>query len=183
MQVTNGKARGLISLIPMIALVAMLALNINIFGSDAILGASQVALLVAAGLAVWLSMWLFKTPWKAFEDAIKGNIGDVTTAIVILLLIGAISGTWMASGIVPTFICYGIKIISPKFFLLTACLLCALISVMIGSSWTTIATIGVALMGIGKAEGFSEGLIAGAIISGAYFGDKISPLSDTTVMA
>lgn len=183
MNISNGKARGLISLIPVVALVAMLALNINIFGSDAILGASQVALLVAAGLAVWLSMWLFKTPWKAFEDAIKGNIGDVTTAIVILLLIGAISGTWMASGIVPTFICYGIKIISPKFFLLTACLLCALISVMIGSSWTTIATIGVALIGIGKAEGFSDGLIAGAIISGAYFGDKISPLSDTTVMA
>lgn len=183
MNISNGKARGLISLIPVVALVAMLALSINIFGSDAILGASQVALLVAAGLAVWLSMWLFKTPWKAFEDAIKGNIGDVTTAIVILLLIGAISGTWMASGIVPTFICYGIKIISPKFFLLTACLLCALISVMIGSSWTTIATIGVALIGIGKAEGFSDGLIAGAIISGAYFGDKISPLSDTTVMA
>lgn len=183
MNISNGKARGLISLIPVVALVAMLALNINIFGSDAILGASQVALLVAAGLAIWLSMWLFKTPWKAFEDAIKGNIGDVTTAIVILLLIGAISGTWMASGIVPTFICYGIKIISPKFFLLTACLLCALISVMIGSSWTTIATIGVALIGIGKAEGFSDGLIAGAIISGAYFGDKISPLSDTTVMA
>lgn len=183
MNISNGKARGLISLIPVVALVAMLALNISIFGSNAILGASQVALLVAAGLAVWLSMWLFKTPWKAFEDAIKGNIGDVTTAIVILLLIGAISGTWMASGIVPTFICYGIKIISPKFFLLTACLLCALISVMIGSSWTTIATIGVALIGIGKAEGFSDGLIAGAIISGAYFGDKISPLSDTTVMA
>ena len=183
MNISNGKARGLISLIPVVALVAMLALSINIFGSDAILGASQVALLVAAGLAVWLSMWLFKTPWKAFEDAIKGNIGDVTTAIVILLLIGAISGTWMASGVVPTFICYGIKIISPKFFLLTACLLCALISVMIGSSWTTIATIGVALIGIGKAEGFSDGLIAGAIISGAYFGDKISPLSDTTVMA
>ena len=179
----DGKAKGFISLIPILVLVALLALNISIFGSDAILGASQVALLVSAGLAVWLSMWLFKTPWSAFEDAMKSNIGNVTTAIVILLLIGAISGTWMASGIVPTFICYGIKIISPKFFLLTACLLCALISVMIGSSWTTIATIGVALMGIGKAEGFSDGLIAGAIISGAYFGDKISPLSDTTVMA
>ncbi len=183
MHIADGKAKGFISLIPVLILVAMLALNISIFGSDAILGASQVALLVAAGLAVWLSMWLFKTPWSAFEDAMKSNIGNVTTAIVILLLIGAISGTWMASGIVPTFICYGIKIISPKFFLLTACLLCALISVMIGSSWTTIATIGVALMGIGKAEGFSDGLIAGAIISGAYFGDKISPLSDTTVMA
>ena len=183
MHIADGKAKGFISLIPILILVALLALNISIFGSDAILGASQVALLVSAGLAVWLSMWLFKTPWSAFEDAMKSNIGNVTTAIVILLLIGAISGTWMASGIVPTFICYGIKIISPKFFLLTACLLCALISVMIGSSWTTIATIGVALMGIGKAEGFSDGLIAGAIISGAYFGDKISPLSDTTVMA
>lgn len=182
-EVKSGKGKGLISLIPIVALVAMLALNINIFGSDAILGASQVALLLAAGLCVWLSMWLFKTPWHDFESAIKNNIGDVTTAIVILLLIGAISGTWMNSGIVPTFICYGIKIISPKFFLLTACALCAIISVMIGSSWTTIATIGVALMGIGKAEGFSDGLIAGAIISGAYFGDKISPLSDTTVMA
>lgn len=183
MNISDGKTRGFISLIPIVTLVAMLAFNINIFGSDAILGASQVALLTCAGLCVWLSMWLFKTPWKAFEEAIKGNIGNVTTAIVILLLIGAISGTWNASGIVPTFICYGIKIISPKFFLLTACILCAIISVMIGSSWTTIATIGVALMGIGKAEGFSDGVIAGAIISGAYFGDKISPLSDTTVMA
>ena len=179
----SGKTKALISIIPVIVLVGMLALNINVFGSDAILGASQVALLFSAGLGVWLSMWLFKTPWTEFEKAIKGNIGDVTTAIVILLLIGAISGSWTSSGIVPTFICYGIKIISPKFFLLTACALCALVSVMIGSSWTTIATIGVALMGIGKAEGFSDGMIAGAIISGAYFGDKISPLSDTTVMA
>ena len=179
----SGKTKALISIIPVIVLVGMLALNINVFGSDAILGASQVALLFSAGLGVWLSMWLFKTPWSEFEKAIKGNIGDVTTAIVILLLIGAISGSWTSSGIVPTFICYGIKIISPKFFLLTACALCALVSVMIGSSWTTIATIGVALMGIGKAEGFSDGMIAGAIISGAYFGDKISPLSDTTVMA
>ncbi len=182
-EVKGERAKGIISLIPVTVLTALLAFNINIFGSDAILGASQVALLVGAGLCVWLSMWLFKTKWTAFEDAIKGNIGNITTAIVILLLIGAISGTWNASGIVPTFICYGIKIISPKFFLLTACILCAIVSVMIGSSWTTIATIGVALMGIGKAEGFSDGLIAGAIISGAYFGDKISPLSDTTVMA
>lgn len=179
----SNRGKAAISCIPVVLLVGMLALNIHIFGSDAILGASQVALLVSAGLCVILSMWFFKTPWKSFEEAIKGNIGDVTTAIVILLLIGAISGSWTESGIVPTFICYGIKIISPKFFLLTACTLCALVSVMIGSSWTTIATVGVALMGIGRAEGFSEGLIAGAIISGAYFGDKISPLSDTTVMA
>ena len=172
-----------ISLIPVILLVILLALDISIFGSDAILGASQVSLLFCTGICVWLSTWLFKMPWKDFEDAIKSNIGDVTTAIVILFLIGAISGTWTMSGIVPTFIYYGVKIISPKVFLLTACVICALVSLMIGSSWTTIATIGVALLGIGKAEGFCEGIVAGAIISGAYFGDKISPLSDTTVMA
>ncbi len=172
-----------ISLIPILILVILLALNISIFGSDAILGASQVALLFSAGIAIWLAMWLFKVPWQDFEEAIKSNIGDVTTAIVILFLIGAISGTWTMSGIIPTFIYYGVKIISPKVFLLTACVICALVSVMVGSSWTTIATIGVALLGIGKALGFSDGMIAGAIISGAYFGDKISPLSDTTVLA
>ncbi len=172
-----------ISLVPIIILIVLLALNISIFGSDAILGASQVALLFSAGVAIWLAMWLFKIPWRDFEEAIKSNIGDVTTAIVILFLIGAISGTWMTSGVVPTFIYYGVKIISPKIFLLTACVICALVSLMTGSSWTTIATIGVALLGIGKAEGFSDGMIAGAIISGAYFGDKISPLSDTTVLA
>lgn len=172
-----------ISLIPILILVTLLGLNISIFGSDAILGASQVALLFSAGVAIWLAMWLFKVPWQDFEETIKSNIGDVTTAIVILFLIGAISGTWTVSGIVPTFIYYGVKIISPKVFLLTACIICALVSVTIGSSWTTIATIGVALLGIGKALGFSDGMIAGAIISGAYFGDKISPLSDTTVLA
>ena len=172
-----------ISLIPILILVTLLALNISIFGSDAILGASQVALLFSAGVAIWLAMWLFKVPWQDFEETIKSNIGDVTTAIVILFLIGAISGTWTVSGIVPTFIYYGVKVISPKGFLLTACIICALVSVTIGSSWTTIATIGVALLGIGKALGFSDGMIAGAIISGAYFGDKISPLSDTTVLA
>ena len=175
--------KALVALIPVGVLVALLALDISIFGSDSILGASQVSLLFSAGICVWLSMWLYKTPWKDFEDALKANVGDVTTAIVILLLIGAISGTWMVSGVVPTFIYYGVKIISPKVFLLTAAVLCAVVSVMTGSSWTTIATIGVALLGIGRAEGFSDGLTAGAIISGAYFGDKISPMSDTTVMA
>ena len=173
----------LVALVPVVVLVVLLALDISIFGSDAILGASQVSLLVATGICVWLSMWLYKTPWGDFEEAIRSNVGDVTSAIVILLLIGALSGAWTVSGVVPTFIYYGLKIISPKIFLLSACVICALVSLMVGSSWTTIATIGVALMGIGKAEGFSDGVIAGAIISGAYFGDKISPLSDTTVMA
>lgn len=173
----------LVSLVPIVVLVALLSLSIGIYGSEAILGASQVSLLAAALVSAALSMFCFKTPWKSIEEAIKGNVSDVTTAIIILFLIGAISGTWTVSGIIPTLICYGVKIISPKVFLLTCCVICALISVMIGSSWTTIATVGVALLGIGRAEGFSDAMTAGAIISGAYFGDKLSPLSDTTVLA
>jgi NhaC family Na+:H+ antiporter len=173
----------LVALIPLAVLVFLLALDISIFGADSILGASQVALLVAAGIAIWLGMWLYGIPWKTFEAEIAGNVGNVASAILILLLIGAISGTWTMSGVVPAFIYYGIRIISPKVFLLTACVLCAVVSVTTGSSWTTIATVGVALLGIGRAEGFSDALTAGAIISGAYFGDKISPLSDTTVLA
>ena len=175
--------RTLISLIPVLVLVTLLAIHIGIYGSESIYGASQVALLASAGVCVILATWLFKTPWKAFEAAIRNNFGDVAGATLILFLIGGVSGTWTMSGVVPAFIYYGVQIIHPKVFLLTACIICAVVSVMTGSSWTTIATIGVALLGIGKAEGFSDGLIAGAIISGAYFGDKISPLSDTTVMA
>lgn len=175
--------RTLIALLPLAVLVVLLALDIAIFGADSILGASQVALLTAAGIAIGLGIGLYKIPWSSFEKEIVGNVGSVAGAILILLLIGAISGTWTMSGVVPAFIYYGIKIISPKVFLLTACVLCALVSVMTGSSWTTIATVGVALLGIGRAEGFSDAMTAGAIISGAYFGDKISPLSDTTVLA
>ena len=173
--------RTLVALIPLVVLISLLALDISIFGADSILGASQVTLLVASGVCVGLAMWLYKTPWKAFEKAIAGNFSDVAQALLILFLIGAISGTWTMSGVVPTFITYGVQIIHPKVFLLTACALCAVVSVMTGSSWTTIATVGVALLGIGRAEGFSDAMTAGAIISGAYFGDKISPLSDTTV--
>ena len=173
----------LLSLVPVLVLVALLALNIGIFGADSILGASQVALLASSGVAVLIATLAFKTPWKDFEAAIKQNFSDIAGATLILFLIGGVSGTWTMSGIVPAFIYYGVQLINPKVFLLTACLICAVVSVMTGSSWTTIATIGVALLGIGKAEGFSDGMIAGAIISGAYFGDKISPLSDTTVMA
>ena len=175
--------RTLIALIPLGVLLALLALDIAIFGADSILGASQVSLLLASGVCIALSAWLYKSRWKDFERDIVRNIGEVAPAILILFLIGAISGTWTMSGVVPTFICYGIKLIHPKVFLLTSCVLCAVVSLMIGSSWTTIATVGVALIGIGHAEGFSDAVTAGAIVSGAYFGDKISPLSDTTVMA
>lgn len=179
----NTIQRTLVALIPLGVLIALLAIDIYIFGADSILGASQVALLVATGVCIALSMWLYKTPWKTFEQAIKENVGEVSTAVIILFLIGAISGTWTMSGVVPAFIYYGIQLINPKVFLLTACVLCAVVSIMTGSSWTTIATVGVALLGIGRAEGFSDAMTAGAIISGAYFGDKISPLSDTTVLA
>jgi NhaC family Na+:H+ antiporter len=108
---------------------------------------------------------------------------SATPALIILLLIGAIAGTWMASGIIPSLIYYGLKILHPSIFLPASCIICAIISLLTGSSWTTIATIGVALMGIGRALGFDDGWIAGAIISGAYFGDKISVMSDTTVLA
>lgn len=179
---TDAKRIG-IALVPLAVLIVLLVLNISIFGSDSILGASQVALLVASGVCIGLSMWLYKTPWTQFEQAIAKNVGDVASAILILFLIGAISGTWTMSGVVPAFIYYGLHLISPKVFLLTTCVLCAVVSLMTGSSWTTIATVGVALLGIGRAEGFSDAMTAGAIISGAYFGDKISPLSDTTVLA
>ena len=172
-----------ISLIPFIVLAATLFLVILGFGSDALAGGSQVALILSAGFTVVLSMILYKIPWKVFEESILDNITSVGTSIVILLLIGAVSGSWMVSGVVPTMIYYGMKVIVPEIFLFASCVISAVIAVMTGSSWTTIATIGVALVGIGTAQGYEPGWIVGAIISGAYFGDKVSPLSDTTVLA
>ena len=172
-----------ISLIPFIVLAATLFLVILGFGSDALAGGSQVALILSAGFTVVLAMILYKIPWKVFEESILDNITSVGTSIVILLLIGAVSGSWMVSGVVPTMIYYGMKVIVPEIFLFATCVISAVIAVMTGSSWTTIATIGVALVGIGTAQGYEPGWIVGAIISGAYFGDKVSPLSDTTVLA
>lgn len=172
-----------VSLIPFLFLIAALALVIKVFGTAALDGASQVALLFGAAVVVAISMIFYKIPWKVFEQSILDNVTAVGTSIIILLLIGAVSGSWMISGVVPTMIYYGMKVIIPEIFLFASCIICALISVMTGSSWTTIATIGVALVGIGTAQGYEPGWIAGAIISGAYFGDKISPLSDTTVLA
>ncbi len=173
----------LVSLIPIIVLVLLLFATIRTFGSDALSGGSQVSLLTTTAICILIGMVFYKIPWKDYELAITNNIAGVATAIIILLIIGALSGIWMISGVVPTLIYYGMQIIHPSFFLASTCIICALISVMTGSSWTTIATIGIALMGIGKAQGFEDGWIAGAIISGAYFGDKISPLSETTILA
>ena len=173
----------LLSLVPILVLVALLFVTIRTFGSDALSGGSQVVLLTTTAVASLLAMIFCKVKWRDIEEAICKNILGVATAIIILLLIGALSGSWMISGIVPTLIYYGMQIIHPSFFLASCCVICAVVSVMTGSSWTTIATIGIALMGIGEAQGFATGWVAGAIISGAYFGDKISPLSDTTVLA
>ena len=173
----------LLSFVPIAILVSMLAITIHLFGSDALGGGSQVCLLATTGVCVLIGMAGFKRKWRHFEKAITNNITGVATALIMLLIIGALSGAWMVSGVVPTLIYYGIQIIHPSFFLVSTCLICCIVSVMTGSSWTTIATIGIALMGIGEAQGFSTGWIAGAIISGSYFGDKVSPLSDTTVLA
>ena len=172
-----------VSLIPFVFLIAILVVVIKVFGADALPGGSQVALLMASGVVVAISMIFYKIPWKDFEEGIIDNIRAVGSAILILLLIGAVAGSWMVSGVVPTMIYYGMKVIFPSIFLFASCAICALISIMTGSSWTTIATVGVALVGIGTAQGYEPGWIAGAIISGAYFGDKVSPLSDTTVLA
>ncbi len=177
------KPSWVISLIPFVFLIAVLVVVIKVFGADALDGGSQVALIFASGVAVAISMIFYKVPWKEFEEGILDNIRAVGPSILILILIGAVAGSWMVSGVVPTMIYYGMKVIFPSIFLFATCGICALISVMTGSSWTTIATVGVALVGIGTAQGYEPGWIAGAIISGAYFGDKISPLSDTTVLA
>lgn len=180
---SGEKPSWIVSLIPFIFLIAVLVVVIKVFGADALSGGSQVALLMTSGVVVAISMIFYKIPWKEFEEGIVDNIKAVGTAILILLLIGAVAGSWMVSGVVPTMIYYGMKVIFPSIFLFASCGICAVISVMTGSSWTTIATVGVALIGIGTAQGYDPGWIAGAIISGAYFGDKVSPLSDTTVLA
>ncbi len=180
---SSRKPSPLLSLVPILALVVLLFVAICAFGSDALNGASQVVLLTSTAIASFLAIAFCGAKWEKIENAIRDNILGVSTALIILLLIGALSGSWMISGVVPTLIYYGMQIIHPSLFLASCCLICAIVSVMTGSSWTTIATIGIALMGIGEAQGFAEGWVAGAIISGAYFGDKISPLSDTTVLA
>ena len=181
---TRGeKPSWFVSLIPFVVLIATLVVVIKVFGADALEGGSQVSLLLATGVIVAISMIFYRIPWKDFEEGILDNIRAVGTSILILLLIGAVAGSWMVSGVVPTMIYYGMKVIFPEIFLFATCGICALISIMTGSSWTTIATVGVALVGIGTAQGYDPGWTAGAIISGAYFGDKVSPLSDTTVLA
>ena len=173
----------MLSFIPFLVLIVLITCCVAVFGNATLDGASQVSLLAASAVSVLIGHFSKRLEWENLEKEITDKISSCTPAIIILLLIGAIGGTWMVSGIVPTMIYYGMQIIRPEVFLVSSSVLCALVSLMIGSSWTTVATIGLALMGIGKAHGFDDGWIAGSIITGAYFGDKLSPLSDTTVLA
>jgi NhaC family Na+:H+ antiporter len=168
--------------IPIAAMLPLLGFNVWMFGDNALSGYNQFALLAASAIAAMLG-WRRGITWGYMEQSVVKTVSSVVPALFILLLIGSLSGSWMLSGVIPAFIYYGIDILHPSVFLPACCLSCALISMATGSSWTTIATIGVALMGIGTAMGFHQGMVAGAIISGAYFGDKMSPLSETTNMA
>lgn len=170
-----------IALLPILILIALLTLNVLLF-EDTLAGSNQLALMIAAAVAGLISVRL-GLKWMRIREKIVSTIGSAMPSILILLLIGSLAGTWMISGVVPAMIYYGLDIISPKLFLFTAVVVSAIVSVATGSSWSTIATIGVALLGIGNAIGLSEAVVAGAIISGAYFGDKMSPLSDTTNLA
>ena len=172
-----------VACVPLVLLVALIACVVSVFGDDALSGASQIALILATAVCVGIGLLTRRITWDDFEKAIAEKVSGVSQALFILLLIGALGGAWMLSGVVPTLIYYGMEIMHPQWFLASACIISAVVSVMTGSSWTTVATIGIALMGIGQALGYEEGWIAGAVISGAYFGDKISPLSDTTVLA
>lgn len=170
------------SIIPIVILIALLALNVFLYGDSSLDGANQLALLLGAGVATVVGL-KNKINWSHIIKGISKSISSTTPAIIILLLIGALAGTWLISGIVPSMIYYGLQILNPKIFLFASCIICAIVSLASGSSWSTIATVGIALLGIGDALEISKGMVAGSIISGAYFGDKLSPLSDTTNLA
>ncbi len=170
------------ALLPLVALIAMLAVSVWLFGADSSYGPNQIALLVAAAIGTLLAFFNGYR-WKEIQDGITAGISIALGAILIILMVGALIGTWLLGGIVPTMIYYGIALLDPAWFYAASCLICAIVSMSIGSSWTTAATIGVALMGVAVGLDLSLPIAAGAVISGAYFGDKMSPLSDTTNLA
>jgi len=170
------------SLIPIVFLIILLTYNVYVFGDDSLEGSNQFILLIGASIAVFIG-FINKISYEIILEKIGKNLYSVTGAILILLFVGALTGAWLISGIIPAMIYYGLLIIHPNIFLPACVILCALVSLATGSSWSTSATIGVALIGIGKALGLPPGIVAGAAISGAYFGDKLSPLSDTTNLA
>ncbi|TXK74949.1 Na+/H+ antiporter NhaC [Mesonia sp. K4-1] len=170
------------ALLPVIALVGMLAYNVFVFGDDALSGSNQFILLMGAAVAAIVGHFT-NTSYDTMVEEVSQNIKSTSGAILILLMVGALAGTWLVSGIIPTMIYYGLQILNPTIFLAACVVICSVISVATGSSWTTSATVGIALIGIAEALGIPLGMTAGAILSGAYFGDKLSPLSDTTNLA
>ncbi len=179
---TPRQASLLQAFIPVTVLVVMLGTNVYLFGSGSLDGSNQIALLLSAAIAGVIAIRL-SVEWQAVLKAMVKSISSAMSSILILLLIGALAGTWLISGIVPVMIYYGLQILNPTIFLVAACVVCALVSLATGSSWSTVATVGIALLGIGQTLGLQDGVVGGAIISGAYFGDKMSPLSDTTNLA
>ena len=174
------------ALIPVFALIGMLAYNV-LFAyngpDDNALGGSNQFILLLGGAVAAIMGYFTKVPFHKMLDEVANNIKSTAGAILILLMVGALAGTWMVSGIIPSMIYYGLQILSPAVFLPATLIICSVISIATGSSWTTSATVGIALIGIGGALGFELGMVAGAVISGAYFGDKLSPMSDTTNLA
>lgn len=171
------------ALVPVAFLITALSLNvIGVYGNDALSGSNQFILLLSGAVAAAVGL-SSGTSWATLVEGIEKSIKSVTTALIILLLIGSLAGSWMLSGIVPAMIYYGLDILSPSVFLPATAIICALVSLATGSSWSTSATVGIALVGIGKALDINEAFVAGSVISGAYFGDKLSPLSDTTNLA
>ncbi len=179
---TDKKIPYFFALLPIIVLIVLLAYNVFLYGDNSLAGANQLALLFAATTASMIGV-KFGSKWNTILNGVSKSISSTTPSLIILLLIGALAGTWLLSGIVPAMIYYGLQILNPKIFLFATAVITAIVSLATGSSWSTIATIGIALLGIGQALGLPIGLIGGAIISGAYFGDKMSPLSDTTNLA
>ncbi len=170
------------ALIPVFALIGMLAYNVYVYGDDALSGSNQFILLMGAAVAAIVGYYN-KVDYKMMIEEVAKNIKSTSGAILILLMVGSLAGTWLLSGIIPTMIYYGLQVLNPTIFLAACVIICAIISVATGSSWTTSATVGIALIGIAEALGISLGMTAGAVLSGAYFGDKLSPLSDTTNLA
>ena len=179
---TDKKIPYVLAILPILFLIILLAYNVFLYGDNSLAGANQLALLIAAATASIIGI-KFGSTWEIILSGVTKSISSTTESLIILLLIGALAGTWLLSGIVPAMICYGLQILSPTIFLFATAIITAIVSLATGSSWTTIATIGIALLAIGEVLGFPTGLIGGAIISGAYFGDKMSPLSDTTNLA
>ena len=171
------------ALLPILLLMVLLSYNVLvIYHDDATSGANQFALLFVGFIAAMIGL-RNKVSFQEMLDSVYENIKTTSGAILILLFVGSLAGTWLISGVIPTMIYYGLQILNPTIFLAVAVIISAVISLVTGSSWGTTATIGIALIGIGKGLGIHEGMIAGAVISGAYFGDKISPMSDTTNLA